>query len=239
MTTGTYAGLMKPDGVIVPGDPAARAFHRHRRFAHPLSRPGLGAAPLLIHGLAGQMRHFTYSLLDMLKSDYRVVIVDRPGSGYSTRPPQASAAIFAQARTLGQFAEALRLERPLVVGHSLGGAIALSLALNHPEQVGGLGAACARDAPAGRAAAGVSRARNQIAAHAPDDGLDAWRYPCRSGTPRPVLDVVFGPQPVPADFGNQGRRPVGAAAAQLHHRLAPTSLRPRRFRQTCRPATRA
>jgi len=104
---------------------------------HYLDR-GSGPTILCIHGLAGQMRHFTYALLDKLKSDYRVVIVDRPGSGYSTRPPQASAAIFAQARTLAKFAAALRLQRPLVVGHSLGGAIALALALNHPEQVGGL-----------------------------------------------------------------------------------------------------
>src|SRR5208282_6522324 len=99
---------------------------------------GSGPPLLLIHGLAGQMRHFTYSLLDRLKSDYRVVILDRPGSGYSTRPPQASAAIDAQARTIAHFAKALALERPLVVGHSLGGAIALSLALNHPDEVGGL-----------------------------------------------------------------------------------------------------
>jgi predicted alpha/beta-fold hydrolase len=83
---------------------------------HYLDR-GSGPTILCIHGLAGQMRHFTYALLDKLKSDYRVVIVDRPGSGYSTRPPQASAAIFAQARTLAKFAAALRLQRPLVVGH--------------------------------------------------------------------------------------------------------------------------
>ena len=46
---------------------------------------GSGPTILCIHGLAGQMRHFTYALLDKLKSDYRLVIVDRPGSGYSTR----------------------------------------------------------------------------------------------------------------------------------------------------------
>ena len=99
---------------------------------------GAGPALLLIHGLGGQMRNFTYSLLEMFKNDYRVVILDRPGSGYSTRPPEASAAISAQASTIARFMEALGLARPLVVGHSLGGAIALALALNHPEKVGGL-----------------------------------------------------------------------------------------------------
>ena len=69
---------------------------------------GSGPPLLLIHGLAGQMRHFTHSLLDRLKSDYRVVILDRPGSGYSTRPPQASAAIDAQARTIGALCQGAR-----------------------------------------------------------------------------------------------------------------------------------
>jgi pimeloyl-ACP methyl ester carboxylesterase len=87
---------------------------------------GSGPKLLLIHGLAGQTRVFTHSLLDRLKRDYRVVILDRPGSGYSTRPSRASAAIGAQAHTIARFIEALGLERPLVVGHSLGGAIALA-----------------------------------------------------------------------------------------------------------------
>jgi pimeloyl-ACP methyl ester carboxylesterase len=99
---------------------------------------GSGPPLLLIHGLAGQMRNFTHSLLDRLKGDYRVIILDRPGCGYSTRPRRASAAISAQARTISHLIQSLGLERPLVVGHSMGGAIALSLALNHPEQVGGL-----------------------------------------------------------------------------------------------------
>src|SRR5271156_894713 len=90
---------------------------------------GSGPALLLVHGLAGQMLNFTHSLSDRLKRDHRVVVLDRPGSGYSTRPADASAALGPQADTIARFCQALGLERPLVVGHSMGGAIALALAL--------------------------------------------------------------------------------------------------------------
>ncbi len=164
---------------------------------------GSGPPLLLIHGLAGQMRHFTHSLLDRLKSDYRLVIVDRPGSGYSTRPPQASAAIDAQASTIAHFAKALGLERPLVVGHSLGGAIALSLALNHPEKVGGL----ALIAPATHPQDHVPPVFRGLEIRS---GLlrrlVAWTLaiPMSIAYRDLVLGVVFGPQPVPADFAKKG-----------------------------------
>jgi pimeloyl-ACP methyl ester carboxylesterase len=164
---------------------------------------GSGPPLLLIHGLAGQMRHFTHSLVDRLKADYRVVVLDRPGSGYSTRPPQASAAISAQASTIARFAEALELGRPLVVGHSLGGAIALSLALNHPEQVGGL----ALLAPATHPQEQVSPVFRALVIRSPLlRSLVAWTL----ATPLSIrhgaraLDTAFGPEPVPADFATRG-----------------------------------
>ena len=47
---------------------------------------GSGPVLLLVHGLAGQMHNFTHSLFDRLTREHRVVVLDRPGSGYSTRP---------------------------------------------------------------------------------------------------------------------------------------------------------
>jgi pimeloyl-ACP methyl ester carboxylesterase len=96
---------------------------------------GSGPTLLLIHGLAGQVLNFTHSLLGRLTHDFRVVILDRPGSGYSLRPDATLAPLAAQARIISRFCQALGLERPVIVGHSLGGAIALALALDHPEQV--------------------------------------------------------------------------------------------------------
>jgi pimeloyl-ACP methyl ester carboxylesterase len=99
---------------------------------------GSGPVLLLIHGLAGQMLNFTHSLVGRLAREYRVIVLDRPGSGYSLRRDDTLAPLAAQARIIGRFCQALGLERPVVVGHSLGGAIALALALDHPDRVGAL-----------------------------------------------------------------------------------------------------
>src|SRR5215831_619725 len=99
---------------------------------------GSGPPLVLIHGLAGQVLNFTHSLLGRLSHDFRVIVLDRPGSGYSLRPDQALAPLSEQARIVSRFCQALGLERPVIVGHSLGGAIALALALDHPGQVGAL-----------------------------------------------------------------------------------------------------
>jgi len=164
---------------------------------------GSGPTLLLIHGLAGQMRHFTYSLVERLKGDYRVVILDRPGNGYSTRPPGASAAIAAQARTIARFAKALGLERPLVVGHSLGGAIALSLAMNHPDAVCGL----ALIAPASHLDRNVSPVFRRLLIRSRWlRSLMAWTLaiPLSIRNAEFVLTTVFGPQAVPPDFPKKG-----------------------------------
>ncbi len=124
---------------------------------------GTGPTLLLVHGLAGQMHKFTHSLLGKLTRDFRVVVLDRPGSGYSTRPRQASATMSAQARMISRFCQELKLGRPLIVGHSLGGAIALALALDHPEQVAGL----ALLAPV---------------THRPERVRGPWQLHCRSRT---------------------------------------------------------
>ena len=72
---------------------------------------GRGPVLLLIHGLSGQVLNFTHSLLGRLGHDFRVVILDRPGSGYSLRPDEALAPLAAQARIISRFCQALELER--------------------------------------------------------------------------------------------------------------------------------
>ncbi|MGE8413398.1 MAG: alpha/beta fold hydrolase [Pseudomonas sp.] len=99
---------------------------------------GRGPALVMIHGLSGCGRNLTHSLAPQLRDRYRVITLDRPGSGYSTRGRGAPADLPAQASLIAKFIRALDLNQPLVLGHSLGGAIALSLALNHPQSVSGL-----------------------------------------------------------------------------------------------------
>jgi pimeloyl-ACP methyl ester carboxylesterase len=164
---------------------------------------GTGLTLLLIHGLAGQMHNFTHSLFDRLKTDHRVVVLDRPGSGYSTRPAGASAALAAQADTIARFCRALELERPLVVGHSMGGAIALALALNHPDEVAGL----ALIAPVTHQPRLVPLPFKGLEISSPlIRRVVGWTLatPVSMANRELVLATLFGPQLVAADFATKG-----------------------------------
>ncbi|MBV8859333.1 MAG: alpha/beta hydrolase [Acidobacteria bacterium] len=169
---------------------------------HYLER-GTGPTLLLIHGLGASMRVFTHSLLERLAGEFHVVLMERPGSGESTRAPRASARVRSQAETVSAFIDALGLERPLLVGHSLGGAVALAVALEHPEQVSGL----ALIAPLANVQETVppvfkrliitSRALRKVV---------AWTVATPASILRsvPVLDTLFGPDAVPADYATAG-----------------------------------
>lgn len=100
---------------------------------------GAGPPLVLIHGLSGQMGNFAHSLIPRLTRDFRVVAFDRPGSGYSSRSAGSPAGLEAQAAALAKAMRRLKLDKPVVVGHSLGGAVALQYALSWPETLRGLG----------------------------------------------------------------------------------------------------
>lgn len=166
---------------------------------------GSGPAIVMIHGLGGQLRNFARPLVDDLARDYRVVRIDRPGSGYSPRASGASARLRVQAETVAELIRILKLERPLIVGHSLGGALALSLALNHPDAVGGL----ALVAPLSQAQQieDVPEVFKGLVIRAPAvRKAIAWTIatPMGMATAEKSLREVFAPEPVPADFGTEG-----------------------------------
>ncbi len=169
---------------------------------HYLER-GSGPALLLIHGLGGSMRTFTHSVLDCLAGEFRVVVMERPGSGESTRAQRAGARLWTQAETVSAFISALGLERPVLVGHSLGGAVALAVALEHPEQVGGL----ALVSPLANAQETVPPVfRRLLIPTRALRGLASWTVATPSSIlmRARVLDTLFGPDPVPRDFATEG-----------------------------------
>ncbi|MCW4463229.1 alpha/beta fold hydrolase [Sphingomonas sp. BT-65] len=116
----------------VPPDGAFREIAGRRLHVRDI---GQGPPIVMIHGLAGQMRNFA-AVVEQLRADHRIVLIDRPGSGHS--PGRGSDSLADQAALVAALIGELGLERPLVVGHSLGGAVALALALGHPERIGGL-----------------------------------------------------------------------------------------------------
>jgi pimeloyl-ACP methyl ester carboxylesterase len=169
---------------------------------------GAGRPLFLIHGLGGQLGNFTYALVGRLAREFRVIAVDRPGSGYSTRPAGADPRLRRQGELMAKAIGALKLDRPLVVGHSLGGAIALAVGLDHPECVSAL----ALIAPV-----------TQVVETPPEPfrGLDIkspllrWIVAWTLATPlgilgaNRVLGQVFGPEKAPADFLSLGGGALG------------------------------
>lgn len=96
---------------------------------------GHGPAIVMIHGLAGQMRNFS-AVVPLLSAGHRLVLIDRPGSGHS--PGRGDDSLTDQAAIVADLIDLLGLDRPLIVGHSLGGAVSMALALNHPGKISGL-----------------------------------------------------------------------------------------------------
>ncbi len=100
---------------------------------HYLDR-GEGAPVVLIHGASGNLRDFSFSLVDRLvAAGMRPIAVDRPGLGYSDRPPERGFDPAVQARVLRAAMNAIGVRRAIVAGHSWGGAVAMAWALDAPE----------------------------------------------------------------------------------------------------------
>ena len=106
---------------------------------------GDGPDVVLLHGASGNTRDWTFAFADMLKDRYRVTMLDRPGLGWTEHVDpahrrawsRAHADPTSQARLLKAASDALGVERPIVVGHSFGGIVALAWALEH-EDIAGL-----------------------------------------------------------------------------------------------------
>jgi pimeloyl-ACP methyl ester carboxylesterase len=164
---------------------------------------GAGPPLVLIHGLAGQMRHFTYAMVDRLAADHRVIAIDRPGAGHSVRHAGASARLGVQAGSVAALMRALGVERAVLVGHSLGGAASLAVALAHPELVAGL----ALIAPLTQVEAEPPGVFARLAIASPlVRRLVSWTLatPLAIRGSARLLQVIFAPEPVPHDFATAG-----------------------------------
>jgi pimeloyl-ACP methyl ester carboxylesterase len=177
---------------------------------------GSGAPIVMIHGLAGVLQHFTHSLVDRLSSRFRVIALDRPGAGYSTRPRGTPASLPAQARTIARLIRSLGLERPLVVGHSLGGAIALALALEHPDIPKALALIAPLTQPETRPPKPFRGLELEppwlraLVAH-----TIAVPLAIRNG-PK-IVEEVFAPEPAPPDFATAAGGMLGLRPSQFYN----------------------
>ena len=196
---------------------------------------GEGPPIVMVHGLGGNLRNFAYLPLAELARDFRVVLLDRPGSGHSPRKDDAKAVLGEQARVLAGFIRAMQFDRPpLLVGHSLGGAISLALALREPGSVAGL----ALLAPLTHEVAEPPAVLKAFAIRQPWlRRLVAYTVAMPAGIARSkqVMALVFAPEQPPRDFavrggGLLGLRPqafVGTSTdfCALEHQMAPQEAR--------------
>ena len=100
---------------------------------------GEGPVLVFLHGNGVYADDFDHSgLLDRAAQQYRVIAFDRPGFGYSERPRSKVWTPQAQARLLRHALQELGVDSAIVLGHSWGTLVALSMALDAPDFVRGL-----------------------------------------------------------------------------------------------------
>lgn len=102
------------------------------------SEGGKGEPLVLVHGF-GSSRDSWNRMAGRLTKQYRVIALDLPGWGESTRIETASYGYPKQVARLREFINALGLSRVHMVGHSMGGFIGSAYAAQYPEDVISLG----------------------------------------------------------------------------------------------------
>lgn len=110
---------------------------------------------LLLHGFGASTTSWQHTM-PALASHERVLALDLPGHGYSERVTTSTYTMRRTADLVAGFLTALDIGRVVVVGNSMGGAVALQLAISHPRRVARLvvvdaaiGSADTRRPPAG------------------------------------------------------------------------------------------
>lgn len=101
-------------------------------------RAGSGPPVVLIHGASGNLHEWTFRAAPAFARNFEVIAFDRPGLGLSGLPEAGGALLSVQARLMRGALTQIGIERPILVGHSYGGSVALAWALDAPGEVAGL-----------------------------------------------------------------------------------------------------
>jgi pimeloyl-ACP methyl ester carboxylesterase len=158
---------------------------------------GAGRPVVLIHGNPGSAQDWT-RVFGPVGANHKAIAFDRPGHGYSQRPKHGDATVEVQARLLHDALKQLNVERPIVVGHSWGGALALVYALNYPKEVAGV----VLVAPAVyESQDGVSLVTSLPAVPVIGDAVNFVLTPLLGASVvRSELKKAFSPDPVPKNY---------------------------------------
>jgi pimeloyl-ACP methyl ester carboxylesterase len=202
------AGVALAASAVVNHRRAKRAERRNRPVGRFLEVDGLrlhyidhgrGDPVVLLHGNGSMIQDFLSSgLVDMAAENFRVIVFDRPGFGYSERPRGTTWTPQAQADLLHRALAQIGVSRARVLGHSWGASVAVALALKYPDTVSGLILVSGYYYPSIRF--------DVVALSSPAVPVigDLMRYTVSPVAGRLlwplVLRKIFGPAPVPEKF---------------------------------------
>jgi pimeloyl-ACP methyl ester carboxylesterase len=93
---------------------------------------------VLLHGAGANLKDMEIAVGERLAARHRVILIDRPGFGFSARKKSGENSPTEQAVILDELFSRLGVDRAVIVGHSWGGTLALTFALDFPARVAGL-----------------------------------------------------------------------------------------------------
>ena len=97
-----------------------------------------GPPIVMLHGASSNLEVMRHPLGDLLAKRHRVILIDRPGHGWSTRARRQDSTPEIQARMIDAALGRLGIDRAVFVVHSWSGALGARLALDHARRVAGL-----------------------------------------------------------------------------------------------------
>jgi pimeloyl-ACP methyl ester carboxylesterase len=101
-------------------------------------RDAAGPPVVMIHGASSNLEAMRQPLGDLLAGHHRVILIDRPGHGWSTRLRARDSTPAIQGAMLDEALEKLGVSRAIFVVHSWSGALGARMALDYPRRVAGL-----------------------------------------------------------------------------------------------------
>lgn len=105
-----------------------------RLYYYAAGTRGAGVPVVFIHGFPTSS-HLWSDVVPLMPRGHRIVVLDLLGYGRSDRPLMRPVDVRAHAERVVELLDELRIQRGCIVGHGIGGGIAQSLAIRHPERV--------------------------------------------------------------------------------------------------------
>lgn len=198
--------------------------HDFRVHFHDLPPEGeaSGRTVLFLHGSgpgASGWSNFAANAETWRAAGHRCLLPDLPGYGLSSKPPEQVYSFALLAGSVLALLEHLGLERVVIVGNSMGGALAIKLALDHPERV------------------------EKLVLMAPGGLESSETYMAMRGI-RSMLRCIFGPEGITRDgmarvFARQVHDPSLVTDALVDSRTAVALTQPRRIWETMKVPNQA